>query len=193
MLASAALPPLGFTVLIFALALPFLHTSQCISAAAGGVFARLGDRVWLVFHFSLVDQQGLCHLRQAHVFLIPLVALGLPLFLGLFWGAAFWLAFVAATSPVARVVLLVALLSLAEYTRGFVLTGFPWNAPGMIFANADLTITAATFGLWGLSLIALLIPLVLVLVMLGQQQAVAWRHAYFCDGAGGDAGRSQDQ
>ena len=171
-LASAALPPLGFTVLIFALALPFLHLSASVRRREAFLLGWATGFGWFFISLWWISKAFVTS-GGAHVFLIPLVALGLPLFLGLFWGAAFWLAFVAATSPVARVVLLVALLSLAEYVRGFVLTGFPWNAPGMIFANADLTITAAaTFGLWGLSLIALLIPLVLVLVMLGQQRAV---------------------
>ena len=171
-LASGALPPLGFTVLIFALALPFLHLGVSARRWEAFLLGWATGFGWFFISLWWISKAFVTS-GGVHVFLIPLVALGLPLFLGLFWGAAFWLAFMAATSPVARVVLLVALLSLAEYVRGFVLTGFPWNAPGMIFANADLTITAAaTFGLWGLSLIALLIPLVLVLVMLGQQQAV---------------------
>ena len=171
-LASAALPPLGLTVLIFALALPFRHLSASVRQREAFLLGWATGSGWFFISLWWISKAFVTS-GGAHIFLIPLVALGLPLFLGLFWGAAFWLAFVATTSPVARLLLLAAVLSLAEYSRGFVLTGFPWNAPGMIFANADLTITAAaTFGLWGLSLIALLIPLLPLLVMMGQKRAV---------------------
>ena len=171
-LASAALPPLGLTVLIFALALPFRHLGASVRQREAFLLGWATGSGWFFISLWWISKAFVTS-GGAHIFLIPLVALGLPLFLGLFWGAAFWLAFVATTSPVARLLLLAAVLSLAEYSRGFVLTGFPWNAPGMIFANADLTITAAaTFGLWGLSLIALLIPLLPLLVMMRQKRAV---------------------
>jgi apolipoprotein N-acyltransferase len=70
------------------------------------------------------------------VWLMPVAVIGLPAFLALFWalGAAlarlFWL------EGWARILVFAAAFSLAEWLRGHVLTGFPWNAFGYALAPA---------------------------------------------------------
>src|SRR5262249_51822539 len=77
-------------------------------------------------------------------------------------GLAFFLAFGLALarllwskSPV-RVLALAVGLTVAEWLRGHVLTGFPWNAFGYALATPlPLAQTGALIGLWGLTAVAI--------------------------------------
>ncbi|MGC6484745.1 MAG: apolipoprotein N-acyltransferase [Candidatus Puniceispirillales bacterium] len=173
--ASAALPPLGIVVLILLLAVPFglLMTSRTGAEAlwlgwATG-FGWFAVSLWWI-SVAFVTSGG------GHVLLIPFAALGMPLLLGLFWGIAFMVTAVIVPDPRQRPFVLAITLSLAEYGRGFILTGFPWNAPGMIFAQHEVMLAAASFfGLWGLSLVAILIPLLPLVIAAGRRgQAVVF-------------------
>src|SRR5262249_54421676 len=54
-----------------------------------------------------------------------------------------------------RILTLAAALTAAEWLRGHVLTGFPWNAYGYALTGPlPLAQNAALFGLWGLTFIA---------------------------------------
>ncbi len=89
---------------------------------------------------------------------LPLGVLGLPAALALFPALGFLLAALVWPHGPARVCAFACALALSEWLRGHVLTGFPWNAPGMALA-ADLRLAqgASIFGLHGLTLLALLI------------------------------------
>ena len=53
------------------------------------------------------------------------------------------------------------MLGLAEWSRGFVGTGFPWNMPGSLFAVDVAALQAASlFGAYGLTVLALLFAMV---------------------------------
>ena len=105
---------------------------------------------WLAFSFFVEAEQ--------FAWMAPFAVLGMPAFLGLFTGAAcagairFW-------RPGWRRVLVFAVaMMLAEYARGHVLTGLPWNLPGQALAGtAAGAQTAAWWGAYGLSLVALII------------------------------------
>jgi apolipoprotein N-acyltransferase len=60
------------------------------------------------------------------------------------------------TRGAARILTLAAALTLAEWLRGHVLTGFPWNAFGYsLTGSLALAQAAALIGLWGLTFIAI--------------------------------------
>lgn len=61
---------------------------------------------------------------------LPLAIFGLPAYLALFYGFGTALARLFWTDGYARVLALAGAFGLAEWLRGWVLTGFPWNAVG---------------------------------------------------------------
>lgn len=88
----------------------------------------------------------------------PIAVLAMPAGLALFWGAATALVRPFWREDWRRILLLSIALSVAEYTRSVVLTGFPWNSLGYAFAATDLTAqAAAVVGQYGLNFLAVLI------------------------------------
>ncbi len=132
------------------------------SAAIDGWFFAFG-----FFFFNLV-WVGEAFLVEADKFavLLPFAVTLLPAGLALFWAAAaaasrlFW------PSRLARVVVLAIALSIAEWLRGHVLTGLPWNVVGYALAATDeLMQGAALVGVYGLTPLTIAIfatPLVLL-------------------------------
>ena len=63
--------------------------------------------------------------------------------------------------------------AIAEYLRGHILTGFPWNLPAYGWgASLGVLQSASVFGAYGLSLLTILFGA--SLAMLGRPQAAAW-------------------
>ncbi len=92
-----------------------------------------------------------------HAWLLPFVALIFPGGLALFFAGAALGARLLWSNGVGRVLALVAGLSTAEWLRGHVLTGFPWNLSGYVWSGSDSMIqTASVYGIYGLSLVTLL-------------------------------------
>lgn len=92
------------------------------------------------------------------VWLMPVAVIGLPAFLALFWALGAVLARLYWPEGWARILVFAAAFSLAEWLRGQVLTGFPWNAFGYALAPAPTMMqSAALVGLWGLTLAAFVV------------------------------------
>ena len=180
-IASLALPPLGLYVGLFALSYPMImavgmaraHARLRHAAFLGGM-TGLG---WFLFSLSWISN-ALITSGGAHLLLIPFSLVGLPLFLGLFWAAAFAAAHVIIgrsqnimmkmgfNANAAHLTVLIVLLSLAEYLRGVVLTGFPWNAPGLIMAHDAWGLhIASVIGTWGSTLLVLIAGAVPAFIM----------------------------
>jgi apolipoprotein N-acyltransferase len=92
-----------------------------------------------------------------HAWQIPFVALLFPGFLALFFAGAaaaaarFW------RPGLARILALALAYSLAEWLRGHVLTGFPWNLPAYGWGASPAVLqSAAVFGAYGLSFLTVL-------------------------------------
>ncbi|WEK40602.1 MAG: apolipoprotein N-acyltransferase [Candidatus Brevundimonas colombiensis] len=84
----------------------------------------------------------------------PFAASLLPAGLGLFWGAATALYRRFAPIGSVRVLLFAALFCAAEWLRGHVLTGFPWNPAGATWrAGGGMSQFASVVGVYGLSLV----------------------------------------
>lgn len=96
---------------------------------------------------------------------MPFAVVLLPAGLALFWGAAAGIARCIWGEGLARILVLAVALSVAEWLRGHVLTGFPWNTFGYVLTAPDLLMqSAGLLGIYGLSLWAVVIfasPLVL--------------------------------
>ena len=132
------------------------------AAAMAGWWFGLGYFVpglyWIGYAF-LVD-------APTFAWLMPFAVLGLPAYLALFTAFGFALARLIWTRDASRVIALAASLTLSEWLRGHVLTGFPWNAFGYALTEPlALAQTASLIGLWGLTFLAVAIfasPAVLI-------------------------------
>src|SRR5438309_4677021 len=132
------------------------------AAAMAGWWFGLGYFVpglyWLGYAF-LVD-------ASTFAWLMPFAVLGLPAYLALFTAAGFALARLIWTKGASRVIALALSLTISEWLRGHVLTGFPWNAFGYALSEPlALAQTASLIGLWGLTFLSVAIftsPAVLI-------------------------------
>lgn len=156
-LAAAALPPVGvipalFGVAVLAWAVRVAGTAR--GAAAAGWFWGFGFHVaglYWIANALLVD-------GARHGWLIPFAVAGLPALLGLFTAAAAWAARRLARDGVAGWLALVGCLAAAEWLRGHILTGFPWNLPAYAWDPLPaMQQPAALIGAYGLSLVTLLV------------------------------------
>lgn len=90
--------------------------------------------------------------------LVPLPVLGLPAGLALIPAATVSMARILYWRGAGRVLVLAIAWSLAEWLRGHLLTGFPWNLSAYIFAFSDTMMQpAALVGAYGLSLLTLML------------------------------------
>lgn len=97
---------------------------------------------------------------------LPLAVTLLPAGLALFWAGAAAAAARFSVPGWSRILTLAATLSAAEWLRGHVLTGFPWNLPGYALAANDVLMqSAAIVGVYGLTFMAVIVfasPLVIL-------------------------------
>ena len=117
---------------------------------------------WFGFGYFLV---GLYWIAEAflvepwrHGWLIPLVMTAMPGGMALFFAAAAALAMLLWLPGAGRVFALAIALGLAEFARGHVLTGLPWNLIGYgLLATLPLMQLASLFGVYALSLLAVVL------------------------------------
>ncbi len=104
---------------------------------------------WIGFAF-LVD-------ASAHEWQLPFVAILFPGGLALFFAAAMAVAMCFWQAGAARVFTFTAVYALAEWLRGHVLTGFPWNIPGYGWgASLSVMQSTALIGVYGLTVLTIL-------------------------------------
>ena len=126
---------------------------------------------------------GEAFLVEAEVFavLLPFAVTLLPAGLALFWAAAAVLAALAWRRGIVRILALALALSAAEWLRGHVLTGLPWNVLGYaVTAPLPLMQSASVLGIYGLTLVAvpvLAAPLVLAADVRAGRVPAFWRPA----------------
>jgi apolipoprotein N-acyltransferase len=189
-----ALPPFDFAP---AMAVPLTTAVWLIDGAAvrGARFSLAPLRAaaaagwWLGFGYFLASLWwlGAAMLVEADQFAwaIPLAVIGLPAALALFPALGFALSRLLWSSGSLRIFALAAGLGAAEWLRGHVLTGFPWNDFGMALAEAGpIGQVASLIGLHGLDLLAIVIfaaPATIVDRQPGQRflsNAAAWAAAF---------------
>jgi len=90
--------------------------------------------------------------------LMPFAVLGLPAYLALFPALGFALARLIWTRDASRVLALAIGLTASEWLRGYLLSGFPWNAFGYALSEPlALAQTASLIGLWGMTFLSVAI------------------------------------
>ena len=122
-----------------------------MTAAVSGWWFGFGYFVaglyWLGFAF-LVD-------AKTFAWLLPFAVIGLPACLAFFPATAFGFARLLWTRGPLRILALAVAFTAAEWLRGNVLTGFPWNTLGYALTGPlVLAQASALIGLWGLTFFA---------------------------------------
>ena len=100
---------------------------------------------WWVAEAFMVDARG-------QGWMAPIAVTLLPAGLGLFWGLAMVLYRLLRPSGPWRVFAFAGALTLLEWLRGHLLTGFPWNLPGETWgAGSAISQVASLVGAYGLT------------------------------------------
>jgi apolipoprotein N-acyltransferase len=161
---ALALPPLDLWPLIV---VPMTVAVWLIDGAVGpGAASRFRAAAaagwWWGFGFFLAGLWwlGAAFLVEADKFAwaMPLGVVALPALLAVFPALAFGCARLLWPGGTGRILMLAIMLSLSEWLRGHVLTGFPWNVYGMMLAGQpQVAQIASVVGLYGLTLLAVAI------------------------------------
>ena len=165
---ALALPP--FSLFVF-IAAPLTIAVWLIDGAQdrgsgrpliGSMRAAFGAGWWMGFGYFLAGLWwvGAAFLVEADKFAwaLPLGVVALPAVLALFPAAGFAIARALWSAGPARVFALAFGLGLAEWARGLVFTGFPWNDLGMALgSNLALAQVASLVGLHGLTFLTIAI------------------------------------
>jgi apolipoprotein N-acyltransferase len=154
--AGLAMPPFDLWPLLF-LAFPVLVWSldrlTWRRAFAYGWLFGLGYFVtcfyWIGIAF-LVD-------AKTYLWMMPFMVGGLAGGMALYWGLAAMATALMRREGLMRIIAFAILLSLAEWLRGHLLTGFPWTAPGLAADGMGAFVeTASLIGMPGLTLLIVL-------------------------------------
>ncbi len=153
--ATLALPPAHVLPALY-LAFPVL---VWMLAGARSRRAAFGLGWWFGFGFFAMSLywigNALLVYAAKHAWMVPFASLGLPAFLAVFTGGAA-LAASFGRSHIDRALALAVAWVGAEWLRGHVLTGFPWNLVGHGWIGSEALLqAAAVVGIYGVSLIAL--------------------------------------
>ncbi len=124
-----------------------------------GTAAAAATGWWFGFGYFLAGLYwiGYAFLVDAPTFgwLLPIAVIGLPAGLAVFTAFATALARLLWMPGPMRILALAVALTAAEWLRGHVLTGFPWNALGYALTSPlVLAQSASVIGIWGLTFIA---------------------------------------
>lgn len=112
---------------------------------AGVAYFAIGT--WWVAEAFLVD-------IAAHGWMAPFAVTFMAGGIALFWGLAALLYRAARVTGAWRVIVFAAAFGVAEWIRGHVLTGFPWNLPGESWkAGSLVSQTASLVGAYGLTVL----------------------------------------
>jgi apolipoprotein N-acyltransferase len=104
--------------------------------------------------------------------MVPPVIAGLAAYMAVFPALAVMAAWNRNAPPLARVLLLAAAWTVAEWLRGHLFTGFPWNLAAYVWSfDAPMMQSAALWGAWGLSFVTVLAAGLLSLVGRGNRRA----------------------
>jgi apolipoprotein N-acyltransferase len=164
--ALALAPWFAFPLLWLSLPILVWLIDGCAQAGSAALRHRVGVTVAVGWFFGFgyfvsgLWWIGAAFLVDADKFawLLPVAVLALPAILAAFWALGAGLAGLFWCEGWPRILVFAAAFAAAEWLRGHVLTGFPWNAFGYALAPSPVMMqSAAVVGLWGLTLAAFVI------------------------------------
>ena len=162
-LSALAMPPFNAWPALF-VTMPVLV--WLLDGAAGGRYFGAGAAAIAGWSFGFgyfvagLYWIGHAFLVDARTFgwLLPVAVAGLPAYLALFTAAGLAVARIFWTRGPERIVTIAMAMTAAEWLRGHLLSGFPWNSFGYALTEPlALAQIASAIGVWGLTFLALLI------------------------------------
>lgn len=164
---ALAFPPFGFFAALF---VSFTLLVWLVDGATGNPDGGVWSRGWKTFTIGWLFGLGYfvaglwwmgnALLLEAEEFAwaLPLAILGLPACLAIFYGLAVMLSNLLWSDGWGRIAALAAAFGLIEWSRSFVLTGFPWNSVGFGLMPVPLMMqTSNLIGIFGMSMLAVFI------------------------------------
>ena len=143
-ISTFSLPPFSIFPLIFILGYG-IHIINNVNSLKkifySGWFLGFG---WFSFGLYWIGSAFLVS-NTYQVFLMPLAVIILPSVLAVFWGLAFLLAKLISNRIRSSILLIIVTLSLSEYIRSHIFTGFPWLMPSMILTSNEYIIQIFSF------------------------------------------------
>jgi apolipoprotein N-acyltransferase len=182
-IAAASAPP------FFLLPALFLSLPVWVWALDGAEHRRgwrrlVGPAFQIGFGFGLgyftvaLHWLGAAFLQEGGLFLIlmPFAIVGLAAILSIFWGLGSALAHLVWSGGAFRIVTLASFLALAEWGRGHLFSGFPFDLLGYaLTANDEMLQLASVVGSYGLTFIAALIAMTPALIWPADQRGLVRR------------------
>jgi apolipoprotein N-acyltransferase len=159
-LSALAMAPFDLWPLL-ALTLPvFVWLLDGAGAGRAGFYTAFFTGWWFGFGYFVAGLYwiGMAFLVDADEFawLLPFAVIGLPMFLALYTGLGALLARALWSAGAARIFAFALSLAAAEWLRGHLVSGFPWNSFGYALGDISFFSQAAAYvGLWGLTLLTL--------------------------------------
>ena len=155
----ALAPVNAFPLLFFTFPIAVWLIEGSSTGRLGGMMTAAMAGWWFGFGYFLAGLYwiGFAFLVDAQTFawLLPIAVLGLPAGLAFFFAAAFAVARLLWTRGPVRVLTLAVALTVTEWLRGHILTGFPWNVIGYSLTGPlVLAQASALIGVWGLTFLA---------------------------------------
>lgn len=180
---ALSMPPLFVLPALF-VGMPILV--WCLDGAErlGGLRRILGPAFVIGFAFGLgyftvaLHWLGAAFIQEGGIFiaLMPLAIVGLAAILALFWGVGAAIAHLFWTGGVLRIVTLATFLAAAEWLRGHLFTGFPFDLLGYaLTANDEMMQLASVVGVYGLTFIAALIAMTPALIWPADERGLVSR------------------
>ncbi len=128
----------------------------------GGAFTAAAIGWWFGFGYFLAGLYwiGFAFLVDAPTFgwLLPIAVIGLPAVAAIYAALGTALARMIWTRGAERILALGASMTIVEWLRGHLFTGFPWNAFGYALTTPlAMAQTASVIGLWGLTFIVVVV------------------------------------
>lgn len=186
-LAGLSVPPLFFLPGLF-LAMPIWV--WCLDGAETGTGWRrfFGAAFWIGFWFGTGYFGVALHWIGTAFFVdggwllgvMPFAVLGLAMVLALFWAFASALAHLFWHNGSSRILTLAAFLTMGEFARGHLFTGFPFDLLGYaLTANEQMIQLASIVGVYGLTLIAAVLAATPALIWPADKRGLSKRLAPF--------------
>ena len=139
-----AIPPFSFFLTIFFLGFGIYKISFLSSLRETFLTGWVLGFGWFLFGLYWIGSAFIVA-DTYHIYFMPFAVILLPSLLAIFWGLAFLLAKLFTRNKASSLVMVILFLSLFEYFRASVFTGFPWLMPSMVLSGNKYFIQIFSF------------------------------------------------
>ncbi len=143
-IATFSIPPVSFFPFIFCIGFGIYsinYSNKLAKTFIAGWFLGFGwfsfGLYWIGSAFIVADKY--------HIYMMPIAIILLPSFLALFWGCACVIAKLLTKDKTFSIIYIIIFLSLFEYLRAKIFTGFPWLMPSIVLSSNENLIQIFSF------------------------------------------------